>query len=190
MIEAHPSMHVVGEAGTGRAAIQLLRESDPDACVLDFHLPDMNGAAVLEAALQDGVATNVLVLSGSADNEAVYAMLEAGAAGFLRKTATADEILGAVLRASRGETVLPPDEVGGIAEQIRARRSNNRPSLTERELGLLSAMAEGNSASEIAAHFNLAESTVKTHLTRIYDKLGVSERAAAVAVAIRSGLID
>lgn len=189
-IGGHENMAVVGEAETGRAGIDLVRELRPRVCVLDLGLPDVEGATVLERLLADDPELSVLVLSGAWDSDVVYAMIEAGASGFELKTAGPAELAGAIEAVARGETVLPAELHGGLVEQIRARRSDRRPGLSEREIEILRAVADGSSAAEIAASLNLAESTVKTHLTRIYDKLGVSERAAAVAQAIRSGLID
>jgi two-component system nitrate/nitrite response regulator NarL len=184
------NLAVVAAVGTGREGIDAVNEFHPRVCVLDLGLPDMEGAAVLERLLRDDPALRVLVLSGDWQSDVVYAMIEAGAAGFERKTAGPDELLEAVRVVARGESVIPQELHAGLAEQIRARRSESAPALSEREIEILKALAEGRSAAEVAAQMNLAESTVKTQLTRIYDKLGVSERAAAVAKAFRTGLID
>jgi two-component system nitrate/nitrite response regulator NarL len=189
-IAARDGMSVVAEAETGRDGIDAVKKTHPRVCVLDLGLPDIEGSAVLQQVLRDDPSVRVLVLSGAWDSDTVYAMIEAGAAGFQRKTAKPNEIADAVERVAAGQTVLPPELHSGLVEQIRARRPESRTPLSERELEILKAVAEGSSAAEIASSLNLAESTVKAHLTRIYDRLGVSERAAAVAQAIRMGLIE
>jgi two-component system nitrate/nitrite response regulator NarL len=183
-------MKVVAEVGLGREGIDAVRETRPDVCVLDLVLPDISGVRVLSELGSISPDTRVLVVSGDWDDDIVYAMLAAGASGFQLKTAGAAQLGEAIAAIARGETVLPPELHGGIAAQIRAHSTDSRPSLTDREVEILRAVADGHSAAEIGSELNLAESTVKTHLTRIYDKLGVSERAAAVAYAMRHGLID
>ncbi|MGK2879017.1 MAG: response regulator [Solirubrobacterales bacterium] len=184
-------MEVVAETGSGREAIEAVRTLRPQVCVLDLGLPDIDGAKVLERVVAEEWETRVLVLSGECDSDVLYSLLEAGAAGFERKTAGPGELVSAIAAVAHGETVLPKEVLGGLAEQIRGhRRSVNGPTLSERELEILREVADGHSAAEIAAKLHLAESTVKTHLTRIYDKLGVSERAAAVAIALRRGVIE
>jgi two-component system nitrate/nitrite response regulator NarL len=189
-IGAREGMSVVGETSSGREAIALLREKHPQVCVLDLGLPDIDGVEVLRRIIAENLGTRVLVLSGERDSDVVYALLEAGATGFELKTAGPAELVDSVAAVARGETVLPAELLGGIAAQIRSHGNGKGPKLSERELEILREVAEGQSAAEIAARLHLAESTVKTHLTRIYDKLGVSERAAAVAQAMRHGLIE
>jgi two-component system nitrate/nitrite response regulator NarL len=189
-IDAREDMTVVAETGSGREAIETLRSLHPQVCVLDLGLPDIDGVEVLKRVMTEELETRVLVLSGDCDSEVVYSLIEAGASGFERKTAGPGELVGAIAAVARGETVLPADVLGGLAEQIRGHRSPAGATLSERELEILLEVAEGHSAAEIATTLHLAESTVKTHLTRIYDKLGVSERAAAVATALRRGVIE
>lgn len=189
-IRGRDDMEVVAETGSGHDAIKAVRELSPEVCVLDLGLPDVGGAEVLKWMVSEELDTRVLVLSGDADSEVVYSLIEAGAAGFERKTAGPAELVEAIAAVASGETVLPSELLGGLAEQIRAHRSPAGPTLSDRELEILREVAEGITAAEIATKLHLAESTVKTHLTRIYDKLGVSERAAAVAQAMRLGLIN
>jgi two-component system nitrate/nitrite response regulator NarL len=189
-VSEREDMSVVGQTEFGREAIDFVRREEPAVCVLDLGLPDIEGAKVLETMLADSPGTRVLVLSGECDSDIVYAMIEAGASGFELKTAGATELVTAIAAVARGETVLPEEIHQGLAAEIRARRTVSTPPLTDRELEILRSVSMGHSAGEIAQELNLAESTVKTHLTRIYDKLGVSERAAAVAEALRHGWID
>lgn len=189
-IRADDDMAVVAEVGSGREALDALRANHAQVCVLDLGLPDIAGEKVLDQVIEEELDTRVLVLSGDCDSEVVYAMIEAGAAGFELKTTGPGELVGAIKAVARGETVFPASLHGAIAEQIRSHRTDSRPALTDRELEILREVADGRSAAEIASTLHLSESTVKTHLTRIYDKLGVSERAAAVAHAMRHGLIS
>lgn len=189
-IGSREGMRVVGEAETGKDGIEMVRSTQPQVCVLDLGLPDIDGAKVLDRVLAENPDIHVLVLSGEWTSDVVYSMIEAGASGYELKTAGPAQIASAIEAVARGEIVLPAELHAGLAEQIRAHRTDNMATLSERELEILREVAAGKSASEIAGIMNLAESTVKTHLTRIYNKLGVSERAAAVAVAIRGGLID
>lgn len=189
-ISARDDLQLVGEAENGRQGIELIKSTHPDVCVLDLGLPDLPGGKVLDGVLEEDPDLRVLVLSGDWTSDLVYSMIEAGAAGYELKTAGPEQLAVAIRAIARGETVLPAKLHEGLAQEIRARRNDSVPSLSDRELDILREVAAGHSAGEIAANMNIAESTVKTHLTRIYDKLGVPERAAAVAAAIRAGLID
>jgi two-component system nitrate/nitrite response regulator NarL len=190
LIDSREDMYVVGQAGDGEQALEMIRELEPSVCVLDYHLPGRDGAGVVDVMVHEHLNTRAIILSGSGASDVVYAMIEKGAGGFLLKTAGAAEICNAIVEVAHGETVIPPDIQGGLAAEIRARHTSTRPVLSERELSVLRLIAHGDSAAEVAEQLNLAPSTVKTHLTRIYDKLGVSERAAAVAQAMRHGIID
>lgn len=163
---------------------------DPDVCIVDLSAAGGDSVVVLKGICESNPRTRVLMLTDDNEGARVWTMLEEGASGVVLKTAEADEIADAVVSVARGKTYIPERLHRGLAEQIRSRRSESRSQLTAREVQILCSVAEGNSAAEIATHLSLAESTVKTHLTRIYDKLGVSERAAAVAEAMRRGLID
>jgi two-component system nitrate/nitrite response regulator NarL len=190
LINNQPEMSVVGEAADGREALNLIREIGPDVCVLDYHLPELDGEHVIEMMRREHLETKALILSGSGESEVVFAMIEAGAGGFLLKTSSASEIRNAIIDIAQGGTVLPEEFHGGLAAEIRARHRKDKPDLTEREIEILQGIAQGFSAAELGDRLGLAPSTVKTHLTRIYDKLGVSERAAAVAQAMRLGILD
>jgi two-component system nitrate/nitrite response regulator NarL len=189
-INARDDLQLVGEAANGIEGIELIVQTQADVCVLDLGLPDMDGRKVLERLLSEDPDLRVLVLSGDWTSDLVYSVIESGAAGYELKTAGPEQLAVAIRAIARGETVLPAKLHEGLAQEIRARRSDSVPSLSDREIEILREVAAGHSAGEIADNLGLAESTVKTHLTRIYDKLGVSERAAAVAVAIRAGLIE
>lgn len=189
-IRARDDMEIVGEAETGSEGIEMVRRTHPTVCVLDLGLPDIDGAQVLSRVMLDDPEMRVLVLSGDWTSEGVYSMLEAGASGYELKTAGSERLVTDIACIARGETVLPDQLHKGLTREIRARRRHSGASLSEREVEILREVAAGHSAAGIANKLNLAESTIKTHLTRIYDKLGVADRAAAVAAAIRSGAIE
>jgi two-component system, NarL family, nitrate/nitrite response regulator NarL len=120
----------------------------------------------------------------------VFKALEEGAAGYLSKESSRQEIIDGVMRVSRGDTVIPAELAGSVAEQIRLRASSSAPALTPRELEVLRGFAAGQSIPELAEQMFVAQSTVKTHTQRLYEKLEVSDRAAAVATAMRLGLLE
>ena len=183
-------VEVVGEAENGRDALELINELRPDVAVVDYQMPDLTGLQVLSAIVRDGLPTRVLMLSAVVEGSIVYASVEAGAAGYLSKEARRQEIVDAVLAVSRGRTVVPPELAAGLVSQIRMRAEPTRPILSPRELEVLRGFARGLSVPELGREMFLGTSTVKTHAQRLYQKLGVSDRAAAVAEGMRQGLLE
>lgn len=183
-------IQVVAQAANGREGLETIRELSPDAVILDFELPDLTGLAVARALRQDGLPTRVLFLSAYYDRGVVHDALAAGAAGFLSKNAGGAEIGDAVLAIARGETVLGGDVQAALAQEIRRDGERADPGLSARELEVLRLVAGGLSAPEIGRRLHLGTTTVKTHLQRVYEKLGVADRAAAVAEAMRRDLLE
>jgi two-component system, NarL family, nitrate/nitrite response regulator NarL len=183
-------VELVGEASDGHEALDMIRAQRPDVAIVDVRMPGLDGMGVLNAVVRDGLPTRVLLLSAQVEDALAYQAVEAGAAGFLVKDAGADEISAAVAVAARGETVLAPGIQAGIAREIRLRRQDERPALSPREREILGMTAQGLSAPDIAQRLTLSPTTVRTHLQNLYDKLGVSDRAAAVAEAMRRGLLE
>jgi two-component system, NarL family, nitrate/nitrite response regulator NarL len=181
---------VAGEAGGGREALEIIGREDPDVALVDYQMPDMDGVAVVHALKRDGARTRVLLVSAVTDGAVVFQALEEGAAGYIAKDASRAEIISAVMTVARGGTVVPPDLAAGLVDQIRLRSQASAPVLTAREREVLQGFARGLSIPQLAAEMYLAASTVKTHAGRLYEKLGVSDRAAAVAVAMRNGLLE
>ena len=182
-------VHVVGEAGTGREALELIRQEAPTVALVDQQMPDLDGLDVTRAVVRDGLPTRVLLLSAFTDSAVVYQALECGAAGYLSKDARRAEIVDAVLRVAKGRTVVPAELAAGLAQQIRL-RADAGPPLSERERQVLQGFARGLSVPQLARELYLGVSTVKTHTQRLYEKLGVNDRAAAVAEAMRRGLLE
>jgi len=181
---------VVAEVGDGRDALEVIRREQPDVALVDYEMPDIDGLGVVRAVVRDRLPTRVVLLSAHTDSAVVFRALEEGAAGYLAKDARRSEIVAAVLDVARGRTVLPPELAAGLAGEIRMRAQEQRPALSERERQVLAAFARGLSVPQVAAELYLGVSTVKTHTQRLYEKLGVSDRAAAVAEAMRRGLVE
>jgi two-component system nitrate/nitrite response regulator NarL len=189
-IRGRAELEFIGQAGGGAEALDEIKRLRPDVALLDVQMPGLDGLAVLRAIERDRVPTEVVLLTGYAGSETVYRGLAHGARGCLSKTASHGAICDAIIAATRGETVVSQELQGPLAEQIRFRELDDRPVLTERERQMLSETARGHSASEIGRRLHLSAATVRTHLQNAYQKLGVSDRAAAVSAAIRRGLID
>jgi two-component system nitrate/nitrite response regulator NarL len=181
---------VIGQAGNGREALAAIREHGPEVAVLDQRMPELDGIAVARAVAREKLPTRVLLLSAFTDGPTVYEALEAGATGFLSKESTPMEIVDAVLAAARGDKVLPPSLAGSVVDEIRLRSGDRPPALSPRESQILTMIAEGMSVPTIAGRLHLAPTTVKTHVGTLYGKLGVSDRAAAVAEAMRRKLLE
>ncbi|MEZ0092293.1 response regulator [Streptacidiphilus sp. EB129] len=183
-------VEVVAEAETGRTALAAIREHSPDVALVDYKMPDLDGIAVVHAVVRDELPTRVVLLSAFEDSGLVFKALQEGAAGYLLKDSSRDEIVDAVAQAAAGRSVVPPHLTDGLAAEIRARRELDGPVLSAREHEVLELFAQGRSVPEAAAALFLSPSTVKSHVQHLYAKLGVSDRAAAVAEAIRRGLLE
>lgn len=183
-------VEVVAEVGTGREAIDAIREHAPEVALVDYQMPDIDGIDVVHAVVRDALPTKVVLLSAHTDGPLVYGALQEGAAGYLPKDAARSEIIEGVRQVARGETVVPPELAAGLAGEIRMRAGSDVPALSEREKQVLQAFARGLSVPQVAAELVIGVSTVKTHTQRLYEKLGVSDRAAAVAEGMRRGLVE
>lgn len=185
-------LDVVGTARDGGEALRLVRELRPQVAMLDRRLPVMTGVEVLHAIRRDDLPTRVLILSGDLVSAAVYEAVQAGVDGYLTKEADRRAIGEAILSVAGGGTVLAPEAQAALAAEVRGRGRvhDESPALSPREREVLRRIAEGRSGPEIAAELQIGTATVKTHTQNVYDKLGVSERAAAVAVAMRRKMLE
>lgn len=181
---------VVAEADDGVSALAAIREHRPAVALLDYRMPGMDGAQVAAAVVRDELPTRVLLVSAHDDAAIVYHAIQSGAAGFLPKESTRAEIIAAVLNCAKGRDVLSPGLASGLAGEIRRRAEPCGPTLSPREREVLDLIAAGKTIPAIAGDLFLAASTVKTHVQRLYEKLGVGDRAAAVAEAMRRGLLE
>jgi two-component system, NarL family, nitrate/nitrite response regulator NarL len=189
-IEGTDGLEVVGQAESGRQALELIRELEPEVAVIDLKMPELDGIEVMRAIAADGLSTRVLFLSGYLQSTAIYRAIEAGAQGYVSKDSNPVSICEAIVAVAAGETVLSPEVQRSIGEEIRLRAPASPASLSEREREILVLTADGHSAVDVGERLFLSPATVKTHLQRIYQKLGVSDRAAAVAEAMRAGMLD
>jgi two-component system nitrate/nitrite response regulator NarL len=174
----------------GALALDGIRAQQPDVAVLDLRLPVLTAREVLAQLAEEGPPTRVLILSAHLEGEAIVECLELGATGYMAKDATRADILDAIRTVASGQAVISTEAQTHMAEEIRRRAQSTQEALSAREQQILGLLAEGASAPDIARQLYLSPATVKTHLHNVYEKLGVSERAAAVAEGMRRGLIS
>lgn len=181
---------VVAAVGDGQAALEAIREHRPDVALLDYKMPGIDGVAVAHAVSRDHLSTRVLLLSATTEGSVVYRAIQDGAAGYLSKESDRDDIVAAVMACARGESVLPPELVTTLATQVRQHATSAAPLLSEREHQILRLIADGKTVPDMATELFLAQTTIKTHIRRLYEKLGVSDRGAAVAYAMRNHILE
>ncbi|MEU7476547.1 response regulator transcription factor [Lentzea sp. NPDC042327] len=186
MFGSDPRFEVVGEAGDGAEAIAAGERLRPDVILMDLRMPGTDGVAAIRELAKRGVPSRVLVLTTYDTDSHVLAAIEAGATGYLLKEAPREELVRAVEAAARGQAVLSPAVATRLVGQVR--RPAPAP-LSQRELEVLELIARGSTNREAAKRLFISETTVKTHLLHVYAKLGVNDRAAAVAVAFSRGYL-
>jgi DNA-binding NarL/FixJ family response regulator len=177
---------VVAEAADGREAVDRAAALTPDVVLMDLRMPVMDGISAIKELRRRGLRVPVLVLTTYDAEGDVLPALEAGATGYLLKDAVKEDLLRGARAAARGEPVLAPSVTTRLLGQM---RQPAREPLSERELDVLELIAKGSSNREAAARLYISEATVKTHLIHLYAKLGVADRAAAVATAYDRGLL-
>jgi two-component system, NarL family, nitrate/nitrite response regulator NarL len=185
-IKRTPDLELVATCHDGAAAVRGIRAEAPDVAVLDLRMPGMTTEAVLTELAGE---VPVLILSVHIDGDAVHECLSLGAAGYIAKDADRSEICAAIRSVANGRTVLSTAVQTTMAAELRQRRSSAPALLSPREHEILELLATGASTPAIAERLYLSAATVKTHLHHLYEKLGVSDRAAAVAEGLRRGLI-
>jgi len=190
LLGSAPGIEVVGEAGTGDEAVALAAKLTPDVVLMDLQLGEgIDGVEatrrITTAPPESGPHPHVLVLTTYDTDADITRAIEAGATGYLLKAERPEELFAAIQAAAQGRTTLSPP----VASRVMARMRSPRPSLTDRERDILAQLAQGLGNRDIARALFISEATVKTHLGRIYDKLGVDTRAGAVAVAKEQRLL-
>ncbi|MEV0827277.1 response regulator transcription factor [Nonomuraea rubra] len=185
MFAGDPGFEVLGEAADGAQAVALAQALGPDVILMDLRMPGMDGVAAIKELARVGSAARVLVLTTYDTDRDVMPAIEAGATGYLLKDTGRDELVRAVRTAARGEAVLSPSVATRLLGQVRTPADP----LSARELEILRLIADGATNREAAARLFISEATVKSHVLHIYTKLGVNDRAAAVATAFRRGLL-
>lgn len=186
LLAGEDGIEIVGEAGDGRAALDLVGRHDPDVALVDLRMPVLDGVGATAGIVARYPRTRVLILTTYDTDRDIERGVEAGAIGYLLKDTTREQLADAIRAAARGETVLAPR----VAEKLiaRMRRPVQEP-LTARETDVLNAVADGLTNAEIGRRLVIAEATVKTHLLRLFAKLDVSDRTRAVVVAMERGLL-
>jgi len=186
MLAAEDDIEVVGEAGDGDEAVTVAGRLRPDVVLMDLRMPRVDGAEATKLILEADPNAKILVLTTYDTDTDIVRAVEAGAAGYLLKDTPRAELAEAIRAAHRGETVLAPPVAARLVRKLRAPAS---PQLTPREREVLAAVATGRSNAEIAAALHIGEATVKTHLLRVFAKLGVDDRTAAVTTAYARGIL-
>jgi DNA-binding NarL/FixJ family response regulator len=186
MFARDPGFEVLGEAGDGAEAVRLAKALRPDVILMDLRMPGTDGLTAITELARQGITARVLVLTTYDTDSYVLPAIEAGATGYLLKDAPRDELLRAVRAAAHGQAVLSPSVATRLMSRVREPEAKL---LSRRELEILELVAGGNTNRDAAAKLLISEATVKTHLLNIYAKLGVSDRAAAVAEAFNRGLL-
>ncbi|GAA0429940.1 DNA-binding response regulator [Acrocarpospora corrugata] len=186
MLDADPGIEVAGEAGSGDEAVARSRELKPDVTLMDLRMPGGDGVSAITRILADRPRARIIVLTTYESDQDIVRAVEAGAAGYLLKDTSRADLLGAIAAAARGETVLSPSVATKLVTRLRAPVAE---SLSPRETQVLSLVARGLTNAEIGRELFISETTVKTHLLRVFGKLGVSDRTAAVTTALQRGLL-
>ncbi|MEU5256546.1 response regulator transcription factor [Streptomyces longwoodensis] len=189
MFAAAPGFTVLGEAADGVQAVERAAALDPDVVLMDLRMPGGGGVDAIRELTRRGARARVLVLTTYDTDSDTLPAIEAGATGYLLKDAPREELFTAVRAAAEGRTVLSPAVASRLVSAVRAPRSPGNEPLSAREREVLALVAKGTSNKEIARELFISEATVKTHLTHLYAKLGVNDRAAAVAVAYDRGIL-
>ena len=193
ILENHPGLEVVGEAEDGEEAVALVSRLKPNVVLMDIAMPKLNGIEATRLIKKDSPATSVLILTAYDDDQYIFALLDAGAAGYLLKSVRGDELAQAVRAVAEGESVLHPAIAAKVFKRYTESGKSATPEevepLTEREFEVLAMAAKGLSNKMIARELHLSDRTVQVHLSNIFGKLGVASRTEAVITALRRGLL-
>jgi DNA-binding NarL/FixJ family response regulator len=186
MLATQPDIEVIGEAATGTEAVERARALGPEVVLMDLQMPELDGPAAIASLREREPGVHVLVVTTFGSDADITRAIDAGATGYLLKDAPREQLFTAIRAAARGESVLSPTVATRLLGRMRAPAEQ---ALTPRELEILGALARGLSNRDIGRQLYVSEATVKTHLLRIFGKLGVDDRTAAVTVALERGII-
>jgi DNA-binding NarL/FixJ family response regulator len=186
MLATQPDMELVGEVATGTEAVTQARAMRPDVVLMDLQMPGLDGPGAIATLREQAPEVRVLVLTTYGTDADITRAVDAGATGYLLKDAPREQLFGAIRAAARGESVLSPSVATRVLGRMRAPAEE---ALSPRELEILQAVARGLSNKDIGRQLYVSEATVKTHLLRVFSKLGVDDRTAAVTVALERGII-
>ena len=186
MLSGEPDFEVVGEAQNGKEAVTFVGELKPDVVLMDLRMPEMDGVTAIEHIKSSYPDVHVLVLTTYESDADILRAIETGATGYLLKDTPREELFGAIRTVAQGQSPLAP----GVAARLMQRvRDPEEEGLSTREIEVLELVAHGTSNKEIAKQLWVSETTVKSHMLHIFDKLGVTDRTAAVTEALKRGII-
>ncbi len=191
MLSRETDFKVVGEAKDGADAVNKVAELKPDVVLMDLRMPEMDGVEAMRRIREADPQVKFIILTTYSDDDYIFSGIEAGARAYLLKDAPRDELFKAIRSVHRGESLIQPVVASKLLDRFSqlSRRAPSGEELSERELEVLCLMAKGAANKEISAELNIAQSTVKTHITNIFQKLGVNDRTEAVTQAIKRGII-
>lgn len=187
-LSTDPEIRIVGEAGDGETALAALRALAPEVAIIDLHLPKVGGVEIIKALKESRLRTQVIILSSFCEDEEVMAAINAGALSYLLKDSPPEKLLAAVKAAQRGEPALHPRIMKKLMQQVRQDKPALEP-LTAKEKEVLRQLVQGKSNKEIGAELYISETTVKTHISSILQKLQVKDRTQAVIKALNMKLV-
>jgi DNA-binding NarL/FixJ family response regulator len=184
MLSAHSVLEVIGSAPSGEEALAIVQQNRPDVLLLDLRMPGMDGIAVMHALKRIDAPPRVIVITSFEKDEDIYRSIRAGAQGYLLKDTTESEMVAAITAVDAGKRYIPRHIAARLADRML------RADLTGRELQILEMLAQGSTNKQIARALDISDNTVRHHVNNIMDKLQVSDRTEAVAIAIRRGVLS
>ena len=192
MLKKEPDFKMVGEASNGLEAIEKARELSPDVVLMDLRMPEMDGVEAISRIKAEKPEVKFIILTTYSDDEYIFKGIAAGARAYLLKDAPRDELFKAIRMVSRGESLIQPVVASRVLDKLAelSRKTPAADTLSDREIEVLRLMAGGHSNKDIADHLSITQSTVKTHITSIFQKLNVTTRTEAVTNALKKGIIQ
>jgi DNA-binding NarL/FixJ family response regulator len=187
MLSGEPDFEVVGEATNGKEALALIGELRPDVVLMDLRMPEMDGVTAISHIKAEYPETQILVLTTYESDADILRAIETGATGYLLKDAPREDLFGAIRLAAEGKSPLAPTVATRIMQRMRG--DAEEEALSTREIEVLELVARGTSNKEIAKQLWVSETTVKSHMLHIFDKLSVTDRTAAVTESLRRGIL-
>lgn len=192
MLKKQPDFKIVGEACNGLEAVEKARELFPDVVLMDLRMPELDGVEAIKRIKEEKPEVKFIILTTYSDDEYIFKGIAAGARAYLLKDAPRDELFKAIRAVSRGESLIQPIVASRVLDKLAelSRKTPSAETLSEREVEVLRLMASGESNKDIADKLSITQSTVKTHITSIFQKLNVTTRTEAVTTALKRGIIQ
>jgi len=192
MLKREPDFKIVGEASNGREAIERARELEPDVVLMDLRMPEIDGVEAITRIKAEKPEIKFIILTTYSDDEYIFKGIAAGARAYLLKDAPREELFRAIRTVSRGESLIQPVVASKVLDKLAelSKITTSPEALSEREIEVLNLVAKGVSNKDIADQLSITQSTVKTHITSIFQKLDVTTRTEAVTTALKKGIIQ